>query len=255
MGYEIASRLAEPFTMLMVLAVLGLLGLAKGGFLKNWAGRLVLTAVGVLYVLALPPTAGLLVRTLEQEAFQEADPPADAQAVVVISAGVATQADGPPKLSPGSMERSRAAADVYHAVGPLPVLACGGNTSRLDPPQPDARLMVDFLALIGVPEGDLTAEEQSLSTYENAVEAKRLAEGRGWNRIILVTDAMHLRRARRCFERQGFTVYGSPSSRRSRPLPKNYALWGLPWFESLSESQMVLHEWLGTAWYMYHDRL
>jgi uncharacterized SAM-binding protein YcdF (DUF218 family) len=57
------------------------------------------------------------------------------------------------------------------------------------------------------------------STHDEAVAVARLARQRGWERVILVTDATHMRRAAANFEKAGLHVLCSPCAPRDYQLP------------------------------------
>jgi len=47
-------------------------------------------------------------------------------------------------------------------------------------------------------------------THNESLEVARIARDHGWNRIILVTQSWHMRRAAALFERAGLTVIRVP---------------------------------------------
>ena len=62
---------------------------------------------------------------------------------------------------------------------------------------PLGQMMKDLLVELGVPPEQIIVEDRSTSTYENAVECRQLLVERQMTRIVLVTDALHMRRASR----------------------------------------------------------
>jgi uncharacterized SAM-binding protein YcdF (DUF218 family) len=61
--------------------------------------------------------------------------------------------------------------------------------------RPDGELTGDFLVEHGVKRADLIVEKGARSTYENALESRKLLERREIREVILVTEATHMRRA------------------------------------------------------------
>ena len=57
-----------------------------------------------------------------------------------------------------------------------------------------------FLGALGVPQSVFMLESRSRSTRENAVNSAVMLRERGMNRILLVTSARHMPRARALFE-------------------------------------------------------
>ena len=116
-----------------------------------------------------------------------------------------------------------------------------------------AEVMRDFLIGVGVNPADVLLEDQSRTTYENAVGCARLLRGRQVGTVVLVTDAVHMYRAERCFRKQGLTVIPAPCNYRATEFR-----WSLPAFlphaHAAVGSQEVFHEWLGTLWYWCRGR-
>jgi uncharacterized SAM-binding protein YcdF (DUF218 family) len=59
---------------------------------------------------------------------------------------------------------------------------------------------------LGVPASALIQEDSSRSTWENAEYSAALLHATGANRILIVTDRLHMRRAEACFARFGFAT-------------------------------------------------
>ena len=220
------------------------------------AGRIV--AAGGLAALALLSTtagARLFVVPLERlTAPAQAPERAGAQAIVVLAAGWVRHApeydnlDIPDYIT---LERLRYAAHLQRRTG-LPILVSGGNgSSGVDPdPQDRAYTKADGMAAalredFGVPVKWI--EGHSRDTGENAAFSAALLRADGVRRILLVTDAMHMPRARTAFERAGLDVVSAPTIFYSRqPLP--WYAW-VPSAEGMRRSWYATYELIGIAWY------
>jgi uncharacterized SAM-binding protein YcdF (DUF218 family) len=82
----------------------------------------------------------------------------------------------------------------------------------------------DYLSRRGVPDVNLIAETQAGDTEESARRVAVILEANELKRVLLVSDAYHLFRAKRMVEREGLTVYTSP---RPGSVPKT--IWGRCW--------------------------
>jgi uncharacterized SAM-binding protein YcdF (DUF218 family) len=108
--------------------------------------------------------------------------------------------------------------------------------------------MRDMLIKLGVDASDLKTESSSRSTYENAVECRRLLERQGIRKILLVTEATHMRRAVLCFRKEGIEVV--PAACHHRATDFEWSI--LNFLPSPSAADGIadsIHEWLGLAWY------
>ena len=158
--------------------------------------------------------------------------PGSAQAIVVLGGGI------DPKCSPGfaMLRRTLLGIHLYKRQrAPLLTFSGGMDESSC----PEATIMASIARDMGVPDDALVLETSSGNTWENALMTSRLLLPRGIRKILLVTDAMHMRRAEACFRTVGFEVGRAsvPVFRRVRFNP------GL-----LLE---VVHEYLGWWYYCY----
>jgi uncharacterized SAM-binding protein YcdF (DUF218 family) len=97
-------------------------------------------------------------------------------------------------------------------------------------------------------------ENGSRSTYENALESRKLLERRGIRAVILVTDASHMLRAVCCFRKQGIHVIPAACHHVATQYPWSLSAW-LPDPASASLCVNAAHEWLGLAWYWLRGRI
>jgi uncharacterized SAM-binding protein YcdF (DUF218 family)/lysophospholipase L1-like esterase len=122
-----------------------------------------------------------------------------ADAIVVLGAGVIGECV--PNLN--SLWRVVAGARLLKDER-APLVAFSGGMAGGKCPVADA--MMRFAQDLGVPERRIVAERHSSSTYENATASAPLLRAEGVQRILLVTDRLHMRRAKAVFEHSGFAV-------------------------------------------------
>ena len=225
---------------------------------RRWplAGRIVAGAgLAALAFLSTNAGARLFVAPLERmTAPLQAPEQAGAQAIVVLAAGRLRDApeygerDIPDYVA---LARLRYAAHLQRRTG-LPLLVSGGNGSSGLAPAAAAEeyAKADAMATalredFGVPVRWI--EPRSRDTAENAAYSAALLHADGIRRILLVTDAMHMPRARSAFERAGMEVVSAPTmffGREAQPL----SAW-LPSAEGMRRSWYAIYELLGIAWY------
>ena len=70
---------------------------------------------------------------------------------------------------------------------------------KADLPCSRAQLTLQVARTLGLPADAATLIYDARSTYEEAVELRRLAQQHGWRSLIVVTDPFHTRRAGRTF--------------------------------------------------------
>ena len=119
-------------------------------------------------------------------------------------------------LEGDGFDRFRKAVSLYKQ-GQAPKIVFSGNITDYDyGSYPFAEVLPRMLEA-GVPEEDIIHEDKSLNTREQAVEVVRMAQERGWRKLILVASHEHQYRAYLTFLREvldsksGITLYNAPA--------------------------------------------
>ncbi len=130
----------------------------------------------------------------------------ESDVIVVLGAGL--REDGRPGWA--LTRRSQHAADLWHQ-GKAPFVMCTGAQAD-GYPRSEAEVCRDLLLDSGVPDSAIIVEDQSRSTEENAINACKIMEERGWETVIIVSDSFHVYRGYVLFTQQGLRVTTSPVS-------------------------------------------
>lgn len=230
-----------------------------GCLVQQWRPRLGRalrrTAVFLLFFLCTGIGAELLVAPLESMTGSPRSlHDTGAQAIVVLAAGrykAAPEYGGGDIPDYVALARLRYAAKLYRETS-LPILVSGGAVTSDRSSSPLAQSMAKALRdEFGIPVK--WSEEKSRNTAENAFYSARMLKHEGVNRILLVTDAMHMPRAVMAFTENGMEVVAAPTIFFSN---ETFALSGLlPNVESLRRAHYAIYEWLGLVWYAIYYRL
>ena len=228
-------------------AVLILLSVAGALLALRWRRigvAIVILSSMALYGFATPFVASWLLHGIENRIPDNVDLNT-AQAIVVLGAGVhlGDGASAPDTLGPLSLERVVYAAEAYRRLQ-LPVAISGG---RVYPARTaEATLMQAALERnFGVPVA--WSDDQSRTTYENALYAARLFSRERIATVVLVTHAWHLPRALWAFERAGLHALPWPVPRDFVRLRRIDDV--LPSIAALHDSAYALHEMIGGLYY------
>jgi uncharacterized SAM-binding protein YcdF (DUF218 family) len=183
-------------------------------------------------------------------------PETNYDAIVVLSAGATPPVPWEPEavIGPGTYVRCQHAAWLYKNAKAVPVLVSGGRVPRSDDaPVSYADLMRLALIEKGVPAEQVWIEPESRNTYENALFSARILRERGIGKVALVTEAFHMPRAVACFRKQGVSVVAAPTGFLT---PTSYAwLDFVPRSGGVNVMDVVIHEWVGLAWYRLAGRI
>jgi len=149
-------------------------------------------------VLAYTPLIGAISRRLDT-----VPEPGPADAIVVLGAG--STRDG--VLSDPSLRRFVGGLLLYRR-GLAPRLILMGPAYQGSPMEAETR--AGLARELGVPADAIVVEGRGLTTrHEAALVAQRMGQI-GGKRVLLVTSAQHMHRARRLFERAGLEVVPAP---------------------------------------------
>jgi len=204
------------------------------------------TALVLLLVFSTRAGALLLVAPLEAQTPALTSISPGAQAIVVLSG--ARLSDAPEydrQDKPGfiTLARLQYAARLHRTSG-LPLFVTGGKPdgSAESEAAVMARSLHDDFGVVA-----RWQEQASDTTADNARLSAPILHNAGIQRVLLVTDAMHMPRAVQSFRARGIDAIPAPTIFFSKErLTLND--W-LPGGEGLRRSNYALHEWIGMLWY------
>ena len=116
---------------------------------------------------------------------------------------------------------------------------------------PEADAMLQFLVDLGVPADRVLLEGRSRTTYENARETEQLLAAKGIERVLLVTSALHMRRAEATFRAAGVDVVPAPTDFEVVTERSSTMLDYLPDASALEGSSRAFKEYLGLLVYRW----
>jgi uncharacterized SAM-binding protein YcdF (DUF218 family) len=256
MYFTITNIFLQPFTLLLL--IMGLLIANLWRKRRERRGRLLpLTiAFAALLLTTIPAVIYPALGSLEWRFPPLLRRPDGAEAIVVLGGGMVPADAIRPRaeLTEATVFRCLHAAEIYHQGKPCPVIVTGGTVDPSSSVPPNAPYMRDLLVHLGVSPADVVIEDRARTTYENAVETRRILERLQVRKILLVTEAIHMFRSLQCFREQGIEVV--PAACHYRATEFRYKLGDfLPSPGAAGNGGAVIHEWLGMVWYWLKGRL
>lgn len=241
---ELLELLVQPIAWGLIVSGYGLWRLRSRVVERPyWPYRLAVIGWLGIGVAASPLVARFTIAGWEQPAAREPREPESADVLVVLGGGIKIPPqDEPVVLASNTLYRALRAFELHRQTG-LPILVSGGpadGPGSLTVAGEMAKLLVE----LGVPETEILREEVSTSTRSNAVETVRILRERGFKRPILVTSALHVRRAELLFSQLGVPVDGVGCDfRQDRFTVRARSV--IPSNAALAAHQEWLHEVLG----------
>jgi len=162
-----------------------------------------------------------------------------ADTIVVLGGGFYLKGE----LCLASIDRAVKGITLYLEGRSGKLLFAGGNPKGYPGYISEARSMAQLAGDLRVPSRDIIIERRSNRTYESAVMVKEIMDDLGFKDAVLVTSSYHMLRSKLTFEHAGVIVY--PVS--TAPIEKYITS---P-IQRLLLFQVVLHEYLGLAYYKW----
>ena len=209
--------------------------LARAGF---WL------AVLSLWGLSTPVISNLLVYTLEHD--QALSPSqletVKADAIVILTGRQNERAPefGEPVSASEPLSRLRYGAFVHRKTG-IPILLSGGSVKGDEKRSLAKTMAFDLSNSFGIQAKWL--ESKSRTTAENAKYSYLILKEQSKTSILLVTNSLHMMRARWSFKRAGFEVQPAPMDFIDRSHISINSF--IPSAHNLNLSSEAIHEWLG----------
>lgn len=150
---------------------------------------------------------------------------------VIVVLGALVLPDGRP--GPDLTTRTQHAVALYQE-GLAPRLICAGGIKG--EPASAAAVSRSLAISLGVPEEVIFLADGSANTEEDAQQVATVMARHGWSTAIVVSHPLHMYRAKLLFEREGLTVYTSPTT-------TDVARIALPW-----RTYYILREGVGILW-------
>jgi len=159
-------------------------------------------SIVVVAVTALTPAANIVGRRWALNSQPE-----PSGAIVVLGAGTMYGNI----LNQESLRRAIAGIDLYRQKL-APVIVLSGPHSNRGSGSSEAEARANLAIGMGVPPEAIIKEQTANTTREEAVHIAETLHKRSIHRILLVTDSLHMRRAKLVFERSGLEVSPAASA-------------------------------------------
>lgn len=216
---------------------------------REWTGLWsALTVLFILFTLASPITANLLLAALEDRQVESSSchTSMEPTSIVVLAGGIKVNISAPDRLEglhAASFRRAIAAARLANKSPDLFLIVSGGSGGTVK----EAELMSSLIVHLGVSPTRIIRESSSLNTYESAVSTQHILDQMGQRKIILVTSAIHIPRAVATFEKQNLLV--CPHAVDYRWVKPDLPGALIPQITALQKSTDTLHEFGGLLLY------
>ena len=212
----------------------------------------IFTIFSIIWLLAIstPLVPDLLISRLEDrysvfnpDMFMHPDRPVH---IVVLGGGHVNDDRLPAndRLSPAAMVRLSEAIRIHRKLPGSLIITSGWSASGK---VPQAEVLAETALLLGVDENYIKKQPLPKNTRMEASEYNRLFGDNA--HIILVTSAVHMRRAIFAFQKEGLDPVPAPTNHLIKK-DENYNQWiGFPSSGNIKKMESAVHEYVGLWWY------
>jgi uncharacterized SAM-binding protein YcdF (DUF218 family) len=248
---SVLTPVTEPVGAIWLLLVLCLVGLL---WRRRWCSAAWLgLPVALFFLLGGTPIIDRLVEASERP-YVVADintlPAADAVVVLGSESGMSPHDPLGFSLGPAAADRYLTAV-LLTRLAKAPVLVLGGDDAFPDRPgQSQMILIQNWIQAWKLTPVTVTNLGICANTHDEALHYRLLAAANKWNHALLVTSALHLKRAEAVFQRQGLAVVPVGCDFHDSGSAYSYCL--IPSQDRLVLWSLYLHEKIG--WWVYEWR-
>ena len=235
------------FLPIMLVIIVILIGLIKN------KKKLIYAAIGVLYIISTPIFSNSFFKLVEGSEYRKPISAIEsADAIVVLSGMLEINEVGDTTyVEWGDPDRFFGGLALFKAGKAQKLIFTGGKMTWDKSKKTEGEVLKEFAISNGIPSEKIFVTKDVENTADEAVAVKELISTT--KRIILVTSAYHMHRAKGLFEKQGFQV---------RPYKLDYKVAGnstvtildfLPIAGNLELTETGVREILGRLFYLIID--
>ena len=125
------------------------------------------------------------------------------------------------------------------------IIISGGNGELINNGMKESEWSKNFLINIGVESKDILLENSSRNTMENAKNTAILIKSDLAHKLLLITSAKHMRRAKFCFNKNNFKIDCYPTDFTNSDITLSFDYLFIPNIDALSKWESLIHEWIG----------
>lgn len=254
--YALVLQLVEPYTLLLLTLVVSHVVAYRASATRGRAFWVTTALLATMIIISMPWFAYFAMGSLEWRYPPNTLVPGREDVMVVLSGNFVQEDETCQKYRLGSetLDRCLEAANWYKQGSGCRVLVSGGKIVPNGECPAIAEVMREFLIQQGVAADDITVEDQSTTTAENAKFSARLLVENKNGKVFLVTTANHMPRSVACFRKAGISVIATPGRRNAAVLDLTIGSF-IPSARAMSQTCQAAHEWTGYAWYWLTGRV
>ena len=239
--HKILPTFVLPIMLVIIVILIGLIKNKK---------KLIYVAIGVLYIISTPIFSNNLFKLVEGNEYRRPISAIDsADAIVVLSGMLEINEIGDiTYVEWGDPDRFFGGIALFKAGKAQRLVFTGGKMPWDKAKKTEGDVLKEYAILNGIASEKILVTIDVENTAEEAGAVKELIGSS--KRIILVTSAYHMYRAKRLFEQAGFLVHPYKVDYKAARTQAIKLMDFLPGAESLKQTEMGMKELMGRLFYL-----
>jgi uncharacterized SAM-binding protein YcdF (DUF218 family) len=219
------------------------------GLIKN-KKKLIYVGIGVLYIISTPIFSNNFFKLVEGSEYRKPISAIDsADAIVVLSGMLEINEVGDSTyIEWGDPDRFFGGLALFKAGKAQKLVFTGGKMPWDNAKKTEGEVLKEYAISNGIPTENILVTKEVEKTADETVAVKELLGTS--KRIILVTSAYHMYRAKRLFEKQRFIIIPYKVDYKVARSLKTTIMDFLPDAESLKQSETGIRELIGRLFYL-----
>ena len=237
--HKILPLFLMPIIVVILLIVIGL-------YKKR--NSLIYFTIALLYILSTPIISNAFFKLVESDQHRKCIASIEqADAIVVLSGMLSIhKIDGEEYIDWGDPDRFFGGVELMKAGKAPNLIFTGAKMPWGKSSRTEGAVLTDYAIQYGIPSNQIFVSDLVNNTADEATAVKKMALG---NKIILVTSAFHMPRARMLFEKEGLEVAPYPVDFKSLTADSVTFMDYLPNTGSLAKTELGMRELMGRLYY------
>ena len=242
--HKILPTFVLPIMLVIILILIGLIKNKK---------KLIYIAIGVLYILSTPIFSNNFFRLVEGTEYRKPISIIDsADAIIVLSGMLEINEVGDSiYIEWGDPDRFFGGITLFKAGKAQKLVYTGGKMPWDKAKKTEGEVLKEYAISIGIPSEKIFVTKDVENTADKAVAVKKLISPS--KRIIVVTSAYQMYRAKRLFEKQGFIVIPYKVDYKSEKNAEMTIIDFLPSANNLQTTETAVREIIGRLFYLVNS--
>jgi uncharacterized SAM-binding protein YcdF (DUF218 family) len=224
---------------------------------SRWTPLPIALALTIAIVASHPNVNAFLIHSLEGRHIPARELP-QVDAIVVLGGCIKPATPPRPMVDlTEASDRLLYAAQLYRQEKAPVIIVSGGRIGWGDKVRPESADMALLLEFFGVPRSAIIEESESLNTYQNAVNVKKVLKKEKFEDILLITSAMHMARSYLIFKHQNINFVPAPTdflTTENLNLKTDFnlrvfLLYLIPSIDRMANTTQALREYIGIVVY------